>query len=149
MGFGPHLTLDLYGCSKKKIMDREFIRGILHNLPDFIGMHKISEPMVSHFAGNPLGNEESFDKGGISAFVLIAESHITIHTFAAQGFVSIDIFSCKDFDVGKAEKFLVEAFEAKKAETNFFTRGKEFPRDTVLAKPIVAGERKDITKKRK
>ncbi len=147
MGFGPHLTLDLYGCNKKKLMDVSFIYKILDELPSKIGMNKISTPFVSLFSGNPLKNPDSFDQGGISSFVLIAESHIAIHTFAAQDFASIDIFSCKKFDIDFAEKYLIKSFDAKKVEKNLFDRGKEFPKKVELAKPIVIEDRKEIRKK--
>lgn len=136
--FGPHLTLDLHDCNEKKLVDEEFIQTILDELPDFIGMHKISRPNIVMHRGNP----NSFDKGGISAFILIAESHISIHTFRGYGFVSADIFSCKKFDVGKAVKYLVEKFEAKKVEKNLLMRGREFPRDLEKAKEIVLRSRK-------
>jgi S-adenosylmethionine decarboxylase len=147
MGLGPHLTLDLYGCNREKLHDFSFIYKILDELPSKIGMHKISAPSVSFFSGNPLGKSDSFDQGGISGFVLIAESHITIHTFVVQEFASVDIFSCKKFDVKKAEEYIVRALEAKKIEKNLFDRGKEFPKDVKLAEPIVLDERMEIRNK--
>jgi S-adenosylmethionine decarboxylase len=139
--FGPHLTLDLYYCSKDKLADTAFIFKILDELPDLIGMHKISSPEIVNYNGNP----ESFDKGGISAFVLIAESHITIHTFVKQQFASIDIFSCKDFDVEKAESYIVKKFEPKKVEKHLIYRGMEFPKEVEKAKDIVRQSRKRIS----
>lgn len=136
--FGPHLTLDLYGCDEKKLMDEEFIQRILDELPDSIDMHKISEPNLVVHPGSP----NSFDKGGISAFVLIAESHISIHTFNGYGFVTVDIFSCRNFDVDKATKYMIDKFEAKKAEKNFLMRGREFPRNVEKTKKIVMKSRK-------
>jgi S-adenosylmethionine decarboxylase len=144
IGFGPHLTLDMYGCDEKRLLDQRFIYKLLDELPAKIGMHKISQPVVNKFSSNPLGNEKSFDKGGISAFVLIAESHITIHTFVAQRFVSVDIFSCKEFDVDKAERQLMRAFAAQKSEKNLLMRGKEFPKNVELVRPIVAEERREM-----
>lgn len=148
IGFGPHLTLDLYGCDQKRLLDDKYIYNLLDKLPAKIGMHKISQPVVNKFTSNPLGRKKSFDHGGISAFVLIAESHITIHTFVAQKYASVDIFSCKDFDVEKAEKHLMKAFSAAKAEKNFLLRGREFPKNAGVVKPIVAAERKSIARKR-
>lgn len=136
--FGPHLTLDLYGCNEKKLSDINFIYRILDELPELMEMHKISPPQIVFHKGNP----DSFDKGGISAFVLIAESHISIHTFIGYGFASIDIFSCKPFDKDKIRDYLIKAFEAKKVEENFIERGKEFPKDVKLAKKVVLSERK-------
>lgn len=137
---GTHLTLDFYSCNSKQISDAELILDVLNELPDLIGMRKISSPQITDYSGNP----KSFDKGGISGFVLIAESHITIHTFVEQQFASIDIFSCKDFDVKKAESYLVERFEPKKIERHVINRGMEFPKDVMKAKEIVIKSRKKV-----
>ncbi len=138
---GPHLTLDVYGCNPEKLADEKFIYNLLDELPGLIGMHKISKPNVTFFSGNPNG----FDRGGVSAFVLITESHITIHTFIEDGFASVDIFSCNQFDVKKATKYLMEKLEAKKVERNLIERGKEFvkhyPNDVKRAKAIVMKQR--------
>lgn len=120
--FGPHLTIDLYGCNERKICNKKFIHKVLNELPDIIGMRKISKPYIKVYPGR----KGSFDKGGISSFILIAESHISIHTFKGYGFASVDIFSCKEFEIEKAEEYLVKKFEAKKVEKNFIVRGKEF-----------------------
>lgn len=138
--FGPHLTLDLYGCNKKKLSDLDFIFRFLDELPSEIGMHKISKPNVTFYQGKP----NSFDKGGISGFVLITESHITIHTFIEQQYASIDIFSCKDFDVKRAENIIAKKFEAKKVEKNLIMRGREFPHDTRKVQKMIAKFRKRI-----
>lgn len=141
---GPHLTLDFYGCDRKKIADAEFVRKLLDELPAQIGMHKISEPQVLFYPGK----SGSFDQGGISAFVIIAESHISIHTFLAQDFASVDIFSCKEFDIAKAEEILMESFGAKRTERKLFNRGLEFPKDVALAAPIVVKQRRKISSKK-
>lgn len=142
--FGPHLTLDLYQCNKQKISNKEFIHQILMEMPEFIGMHRISDPQIMEYPGR----DGSFDRGGISAFVLLAESHISIHTFPQDEFASVDIFSCKDFDLKKAQYFLMERLEAKKAEKNFIIRGKNFvkhyPRSVSKSKQIVEKERKKV-----
>jgi len=136
--FGPHLTLDLYDCNKKRLLDLDFVYKVLDELPNLIGMHKISPPQVMVQHPNP----NTFDKGGISGFVLIEESHVSIHTFVAQEYASIDIFSCKDFDVQGAVNYLVNKFEAQKVEKHLFSRGKEFPKDIEIAKTIVLKSRK-------
>lgn len=120
--FGPQLSLDLYNCNKKKLGDVKFIKNFLNKLPEIIRMHKISKPFVKFYPGK----KESFDKGGISGFILIAESHIAIHTFIPQKSAFLDIFSCKNFDENSVIKFSKEEFEAKKIEKNFLMRGKWF-----------------------
>jgi len=120
--FGPHLTLDLSNCNKRKLNDLSFIYNLLYELPDKIGMTKITQPYVFPYSG--LVPEDK----GITGFVVIAESHISIHTFEEKGYVFIDLFSCKNFDVEYAAKYLTDAFEAKKVEKNIILRGRDFPR---------------------
>ncbi|MEM7825436.1 MAG: adenosylmethionine decarboxylase [Candidatus Aenigmatarchaeota archaeon] len=140
--FGSHLTLDLYGCKEEKLFDLNFIYKILDELPNLIGMRKISSPQLVLHKGNP----NSFDKGGISGFILIAESHISIHTFIGYGFASIDIFSCKEFNEKEVENYLVKVFQAKKVEKNQLERGREFPKEVETAKRILLKERKLFSK---
>ena len=75
VGFGPHLMLDGYGCDKKKLQDLNLVYRILDDLPERIGMTKIMPPYVFKYSGvKP-------EDWGLSGFVLIAESHVSIHTF--------------------------------------------------------------------
>jgi S-adenosylmethionine decarboxylase len=138
--FGPHLMLDCYGCNENKLKDLEFVLKFLNDLPDLIGMHKIAEPHAVNYPGNP----KTFDKGGISAVVIIAESHISIHTFPSHKYMSVDIFSCKNFDVEKATDFIVKSFEVKKVEKKLLNRGLEFPKQIPKAMKIVEKQREKI-----
>lgn len=136
--FGPHLTLDLYGCNEKKVSDNLFILNLLEKLVNVIKMHKITDPQILSFPGNL----DNFDNGGITAYVPITESHITIHTFPKNGgFASIDIFSCKNFDTQKATKFLISELEPKKIERHLMMRGRHFPFEFEKAKKIILKQR--------
>src|SRR2546423_1350398 len=79
MGFGPHLVFDGLGCPRMRLNDLDHLYSLLHRLPDEIGMTRIMPPYVFR---HTIGDAE-----GLSGFVLIAESHISLHTFPAQGFV--------------------------------------------------------------
>ena len=138
--FGPHLMLDCYGCNETKLKDLKFILKFLNDLSDLIGMHKIAEPHAIDYSGRP----ESFDKGGISAVVIIAESHVSVHTFPLQKYMSLDIFSCKNFDINKAIEFTVKSFEVKKFEKQLTNRGLEFPKEIPKAMKIVNRQREKI-----
>jgi S-adenosylmethionine decarboxylase len=138
--FGPHLMLDCYDCNEKKLKDFNFVLKFLNDLPDLIGMHKIAEPHAVDYPGNP----KTFDKGGISAVVIIAESHISIHTFPSHKYMSLDIFSCKIFDVEKATNFIIKSFEVKKVEKKLLNRGSEFPKQIPKTMKIVEKQREKI-----
>lgn len=136
--FGPHLTLDLYDCNEKKLLDVNLVRGILEELPDIIGVHKITAPNVILYSGSP----DSFDKGGVSGFIMFAESHLSIHTFVAQKHTFVDIFSCKSFDIEKTTNYFIGKFGSERVEKNLIMRGRHFPREMEKAKQIVVNQRK-------
>lgn len=68
------------------------------------------------------------DPGGWSGFVIIQESHISVHTFPARRFVSIDVYSCKDFNPAPVRRYFLRVFGIKKMENNLIVRGKDYPR---------------------
>ncbi len=121
--FGPHLTLDLKNCIKGRLTSVEHVWDILNNLPDIIGMTKIMPPYVVKYTEGRIPED-----WGLSGFIMIAESHISIHTFPQKDYVFIDVFSCRDFDTEKAAKYLISAFGAKKAVKQMMRRGLDFPR---------------------
>ena len=140
--FGPHLTLDLYGCDAEKLADHDFVFKILSDMPEQIGMHKFAEPQLTIA---PDQGTDSFDRGGITGFVILVESHMSIHTFPSDRYASFDIFSCRDFDINYAADALKERLCAEKVERNFIIRGREFvkhyPRSHEKAAEIAIRER--------
>lgn len=126
--FGEHLTLDGYGGSYEKLNDRELVLRCLHDLPEKLGMRKLAEPVV--YAAEDNGIK---DPGGWSGFVVIAESHISIHTFPARRFVSIDAYTCKNgMDAETAITYFKEQFGLEETETNLVIRGKNYPQENLI-----------------
>ena len=123
--FGPHLTLDLKGCNPAKLADFDLVFDVLDKLPSKIGMTKITQPYVFKYSG--LVPEDK----GITGFVVIAESHISIHTFELKDYVFIDLFSCKPFDYEYATQYLIDLFECKEPTVNVLMRGLYFERSTI------------------
>ena len=89
--FGLHYMLDGYGGPEDRLSDKNALYSMLKNLPSQIGMHPISKPVVVE-----VGPNNAKDPGGLSGFVLIAESHISFHTFPKRGFVTIDVYTCRE-----------------------------------------------------
>lgn len=120
-----HLVIDGYGGSAGKLSDLLLIREFLTNYPDTLGMTRITEPKLKKHSGHKMENS------GISAFVIIAESHISIHTFPHRQYVNIDIFSCKSFDGERAASDAKVLFELDEVETRTLERGLEWLDDNV------------------
>jgi len=126
--FGVHLTLDGYGGSPEKLNDPELIKKTLNELPEKLGMEKMTEPVVKY--AEPRNMKDS---GGYSGFVMIVESHISIHTFPKKKFVSIDAYTCKnEMDKDKAVAYFKEIFgESMDADVRF-KRGLNFPKQDLV-----------------
>ncbi len=134
-GFGTHLMLDGYGCNRQLLEDISSIYDFLSEYPAQIGMTKIMPPYVFRYdAKNP-------EDWGISGFVLIAESHISIHTFPEKNYLSLDIFSCKEFDSDQAISYVSDLFAMQKSEIKLLDRGLEFPKDNRRSAHIVQEKR--------
>ena len=119
--FGPHVMVDGTECDNRALRSLKFVYKVLDELPGYIGMTKMTLPQVVFW------KDKWAKSPGVSGFVMIAESHISIHTFPDDDYVFIDVFSCKNFDTKKAAKYIIDAFKIKKATVNTVKRGLDFP----------------------
>ena len=126
-GYGPHLMLDLDECNPKILDDLEACFKLLNELPEKIGMTRITQPYIFRYRA-PIPEDE-----GITGAVIIAESHISIHTYPRKSFVFVDLFSCKPFDTEVAKDYIVQFFESKAPVFHIQERGVAFPRTMRLA----------------
>ena len=127
MHFGEHITIDGYEGLFEKLNDKELIVGALNELTEKIGMKKLAEPSV--YQALPNGKK---DPGGWSGFVVIQESHISIHTFPARGFLSADVYSCKNgLDVELIVNYFKNAFNLQDIEQHFIKRGTRYPENNI------------------
>ncbi|MBU4186270.1 MAG: S-adenosylmethionine decarboxylase, partial [Desulfobacteraceae bacterium] len=120
-GYGPHLMLDLNDCNPAILDDLEACFKLLNELPERIGMTKITQPYVFRYSA-PVPEDE-----GITGVAIIAESHISIHTYPRKRFVFVDLFSCKPFDVDGAKDHIVQFFQSKSPVFHVQERGAAFP----------------------
>jgi S-adenosylmethionine decarboxylase len=123
--FGVHYMLDGYGANPDKLKDKESLTQLLKELPLEMDMHPISEAVVVE-----VGPNNKKDPGGVSGFVMIAESHISFHTFPGRGFVTIDAYTCND-TIPEEEltvKFK-EYFEFSDLDVQVIDRGTKYPAD--------------------
>jgi len=123
MVFGPHITLDLSGCNIEKLQNLQLHFDLLNTLPEKIGMTKITQPYVFPYSG--LVPEDK----GITGIVIIAESHISIHSFEEKNYCFVDIFSCCPFNTQKAIDVILDTFEPSSHKINIVERGIDFPRN--------------------
>ena len=132
-----HLVIDGFGGNQGKMWDTELLREFLTNYPANLGMTRITEPKVVEYHG------PKPDEDGISGFVIIAESHISVHTFPYRNYVNIDIFSCRSFDDARALEDAKALFDVDEVKTWVLDRGLEWL-DTQQALSQVQAQRASL-----
>ncbi len=98
---GKHLLLELYGCNSDKLNDEIFLRCKIDNAS------KLARASVLNLVSN------KFEPFGVTAIALLAESHLSIHTWPESQYAAIDIFTCgKNMLPNVASQFLIDQLEA-------------------------------------
>jgi S-adenosylmethionine decarboxylase len=125
--FGVHFMLDGYGASEATLKNKNLLINMLNDIPVAMGMHVINEPVVVE-----VGPKNRKDPGGISGFVMIAESHISFHTFPARGFVTIDVYTCQNnLDTDKLKAEFTKAFMLQSSDVHIQKRGTMYPSENI------------------
>lgn len=122
LAFGLHLMLEAYNCDPKKLNNFKIIYKSLNRLTKLLRMHPLTKPYVVLAEGN-----NKRDPGGWSGFIIIQESHISIHTFVKRHFLTADVYSCKKFNPQWAIKYLKKTFKSEDIEYQVAVRGKKYP----------------------
>ena len=106
---GTHIIADLFRC--RKIDDLTFVARSLKEAARICGATIIHAKF------------HRFSPQGITGYILLAESHISIHTWPERGYAALDVFTCGLMDTEKAVQYLAEKFEAQKVITRRIERG--------------------------
>lgn len=123
---GLHLTADLRGCAAHSplLLSPEALRGLCLEAVERAGLSPVGE-LFHRF--NPAPGES---QSGVTGVVLLAESHLAVHTWPELGGVTLDVYVCnlgRD-NSAKAEALisrLIEAFEPEQALRQHLMRGGE------------------------
>ena len=76
------MLLELKNCNKEVLNDLEFLRVVLLKAAQECGATALGESF------------HQFSPQGVSGVVMIAESHLMIHTWPEYGYAAVDIFTC-------------------------------------------------------
>lgn len=97
---GTHCILELYECPPALLNDHTFVTQTLRDAVEQ-GLATLLRE-VSY----------KFDPQGVTALGLLAESHISIHTWPERQYAAVDVFTCGSSDPEAACRFMVDAFQA-------------------------------------
>ena len=97
-----HLLLELYRCDYEKLNDESFLRCTLNRAA------KLAKATVLNLISN------KFEPQGVTAIALLAESHISIHTWPESMYSAVDIFTCgQNMMPELASGYLIETLKAE------------------------------------
>ena len=108
---GVHLIIDLHGA--RRLDDIEHIEATLRRCVE------ASNATLLHI------HLHHFQPSGVSGVAVLAESHISIHTWPESGYAALDVFMCGSADPDKCIPVLREAFAAKSVGVNELLRGRK------------------------
>jgi S-adenosylmethionine decarboxylase len=112
---GVHLIVDLHGA--KRLNDIDHIEATLRRCVE------AARATLLHI------HLHHFQPSGVSGVAVLAESHISIHTWPEAGYAALDIFMCGSAEPDNCIPVLREAFEAKRVDVNEILRGQEGRQD--------------------
>lgn len=106
-----HILFTLKGCPYELLDDESHIRAVL------IGATEVSKSRLLSISSH------KFDPHGVTAIALLAESHISIHTWPEDGMAVCDVFTCGDHTKPSlASVYMYDAMGATSHVTETFTR---------------------------
>lgn len=109
---GNQIMAELYACDQTRLNDVEYIRTAMLEAARVAGATIVSETF-HHFSPH-----------GVSGAVIIAESHLAIHTWPEYGYAAVDLFTCGDTVDGEAAfKSLKQSLGANQVSTMEMRRG--------------------------
>ena len=104
--------IELHGCDPAILKNRKRVRAILLE-----GARRAKATIITDFF-------HCFSPYGVSGVVVIAESHVSIHTWPEFDYAALDVFTCQPtLDLGAMRKFWKQAFAATSISSRTIPRG--------------------------
>lgn len=109
---GQHSLFDLHDCDAARLADREVVRTALLEAVRQSGGTIVADTF------------HQFNPHGVSGVVIIAESHVTIHTWPERAFAAVDLFTCSaTLDHALVERHVTAALGARRVQRQTVARG--------------------------
>lgn len=108
---GRHLIAEFHGASRLLHMDG--VEDVLREAAEAVGA------TVLRVEGHDFG-----ERAGFTALALLAESHLSVHTWPEHGYAAIDLFVCGELDPAPAVEVLAAWFRPEERHLRVLPRGR-------------------------
>lgn len=128
MAVGMHILADMYGIKPELLETKDILMDIIEESVRVGNLTKISSDYYQ------------FEPVGASGVVLLAESHISFHTWPEFGLITLDLFTCGDpHKADIAFEYIREVLRPTEIEFRKHERGDRIPETTVLPETVGTG----------
>lgn len=123
----PHVTLEAYSIDYATLHDYRGNMEFIVSLVKAIDMDLVAGPFCYPYQA------ESPNEMTVSWFAIIATSHVSMHLFPHEGWLALDVFSCKDFDIETVVRLVEQQFHTSDIDFHGVVR-----RATRSPRPVTA-----------
>lgn len=109
---GRHVLAEYHVCPARILDDEPLIAAAMRRAAEAAGATVIQA--VFH----------RYAPQGVTGVLVLAESHISVHTWPESGYAAVDFFTCGSCDPEAAHAVLADAFEARRSEVLVVDRGR-------------------------
>jgi S-adenosylmethionine decarboxylase len=110
---GAAWIIDAHGCEPARLRDPQGLRALLDRIVEELHLRPIGEPLIHQFGG----------EAGVTALLLLSESHLAIHTFPEVGAATLDLYCCRPRPEYPWRARLAEHLGASAVSVRAFARG--------------------------
>ncbi len=110
---GTHLLADLHGCDARILNDATRLQAAMRHAAEAAGC------VILH------AQFHQFEPQGVTGLLLIAESHLSVHTWPEHGYAAIDLYTCGAAEPRHAIEDLARALHATRTDWLTVERGRE------------------------
>ena len=111
---GAEWIVDAFGCDPRALASIEEIRAFFDDVVHDLSLKPLASPAFHVFPG----------PGGITGYLMLAESHLSCHTFPETGFAAFDLFCCRERPEWPWEAALAARFGATEVSVRRLSRGR-------------------------
>ncbi|HET9953253.1 MAG TPA: adenosylmethionine decarboxylase [Polyangiaceae bacterium] len=108
---GQHYLIEFFGCASERLDDARQLGQLLRASAELAGARVVGELV------------HPFSPHGVTALVLVEESHLSIHTWPETGYAAVDFYTCGDVRAEKAIQLLAEQLRAREIVSLEVRRG--------------------------
>ncbi len=110
---GREWIVDGTECEAALLRSEDAVRALLARAMKELSLNAVAPPLVHKFPG----------EGGVTALVLLSESHLAVHTFPEHGALTLNVYCCKERPTWDFQAVLGELFQAKGVRVTAIARG--------------------------